>query len=139
MQIIYKKDEIATKKDVIYEITLKVGKHNKSLHYIGKTKRNLQKRMEEHIKNEKCPVGKAIRDYGLDKIYVDVLYECENDDRINLDMYETRELCRYYSKRGTKANQKNHLINRDLKGLDTYTLKDIKNKFAEMNIKLGAV
>lgn len=138
MEIIYKNDDIINKKYVIYLITLRTGSHRYKVHYIGKTKRELHKRMEEHIKNKHCPVGQCIYENELDKIYVEVLYECSEDDRINLDMFETRELCRYYSKRGTIKNERNRLINRDLKGLDTYTLKAIKEKFAEMSILLGA-
>lgn len=140
MYVYYKNnEEIKEKTNVIYLITLRVGSHGKKYHYIGKTKRRLEQRVWEHIGNSKCPVGKMIREENLEKIQVEVLYECNYYDRINLDMYETRELCRYYAQRGTTANQKNRLINRDLKELNTYTLADIKAKFAEMNILLGEV
>lgn len=136
MEIIYKNQEDAAKTNVIYQITFEVGQHKKHYHYIGKTKRRLEKRIDEHITRNHA-VRQFINSNNLNYIQVEVLYECDYDDRINLDLYETRELCRYYAKRGTTANQKNHLINRDLKELDTYTLKDIKRKFAEMNVNLG--
>lgn len=130
-------EDIRYKTNVVYEITLYVGSHEKEYHYIGKTSRQLEKRIKEHINNSKCPVGQMIRECDVKRMSVVVLYECDYYDRLNLDMYETRELCRYYKERGTIANQRNRLINRDLKGLELYTLADIKTKFAQMNILLG--
>lgn len=136
MQIIYNDVEDATKSNVIYQITFEVGNHHKQYCYIGKTKRELQKRIEEHITRNHA-VKQFIDNNDLEYIKVSVLYECKDHDRINLDMFETRELCRYFAKHGTMNNKRNHLINRDLKELNTYTLKDIKELFAEMSVNLG--
>ena len=46
-------DENREKNNVIYKITCYIGSHYKEYHYIGLTKRPLEKRVYEHITNYK--------------------------------------------------------------------------------------
>ena len=117
-------DENREKNNVIYKITCYIGSHYKEYHYIGLTKRPLEKRVYEHITNYKSAVYKFIKENNVEAIHVEVLEQCKYEQL--LDSAETRAIANYILKRGTKNNQKNRLINIDLKGLDKYTLKGVK-------------
>lgn len=125
-----KKDRKA--KNVIYQITCFMGSHNKQYHYIGMTKRELDKRFNEHITNEKSAVYKFITEHAKDFKYIKVEVLKEVKYIPHLDKEETKAIGKYILQKGTKANKKNHLLNRDLKGLEKLTLKQIADCIANM-------
>lgn len=137
MKILWDNKEDKKRTNVIYQITLFVGNHNKQYHYIGKTKRELQKRIKEHIYKKNCTIYNFINTNKVKTIKIDILKQCNYYNKIILDTFETIEICKYFKKRGTKNNKNNRLINIDLKGLDTYSLKDIKIKLAKIITNYG--
>ena len=117
------------KNKIIYQITCCVGPHLKEYHYIGYTKRTLEKRLQEHLFTNTA-VTKFIKINDVRCVRAEVLEECEYEQL--LDSAETRHIANYILKRGTKANKRNHLINIDLKGLNRYTLKNVKSIYNKL-------
>lgn len=118
--------------NVIYKITCCIGKHWKEYHYIGMTKRPLEARVKEHLTKEGSAVHNFITEHmeELQMVKVEILKKVKYIP--HLDKEETKAIGEYILLRGTKANKKNRLLNRDLKGLEKLTLKQIADCIANM-------
>ena len=70
----------------IYKITNQINGH----FYIGYTKLNLQKRFNLHTKSktDKMPIVSAIKKYGSDNFFIELLYEF--DDKLEATNCEIR-------------------------------------------------
>lgn len=64
---------------IIYKITNL--KNNKS--YIGKTTRDLETRLGEHLRHQDKPIGQALAEYGLDSFAIDVIDTAETNEELN--------------------------------------------------------
>ena len=90
------------------------------------TKRELQKRISEHLTKKESSVFQFLEE-NKDLIYsieISVLYECEFEQL--LDSTESLEIGKYILKNGTKANKRNRLINKNFKGFESLTLENVR-------------
>jgi len=73
----------------IYVITNDIN--NKQ--YVGKTNGNIQKRFHEHVLDsrkrrcEKRPLYNAMRKYGVEHFYIEILEECLAEEAANKEIY----------------------------------------------------
>lgn len=115
-----------TKRKVIYKIDILLKPYRKKYSYIGMTKRELQKRVNEHLTKKDSSVFQFLEEHKEEifSIEIIVLYECEFEQL--LDSVESLEIGKYILKNGTKANQRNRLINKNFKGFNSLTLANVK-------------
>lgn len=104
-------------KGYIYCISNKINSHK----YVGKTIRNIQDRFLEHCRDsqkEKCenrPLYKAMRKYGIENFYIQLLEEVELQDLENKEQF-------WINKLDTYKNGYNATIGGDGKILYDYSL-----------------
>lgn len=125
-KLYYYNEQDKTKKKVIYKVDILLKPYRKKYSYIGMTKRELQTRISEHLTKKDSSVFQFLEEHKEEiySIEIIVLYECEFEQL--LDSTESLEIGRYILKHGTKANQKNRLINKNFKGFDCLNLEDVK-------------
>lgn len=117
--------QAATAANVVYMVRIFVGSHRKQFHYIGYTTQPLVKRFQQHLYG-KSAVHDFIKE-NLDtvkEVSIEVIKQAQYKQE--LDALETIALCEYILKRGTKANQKNRLVNKSYKYLNEFTLQSVK-------------
>ena len=124
--LFYDNEEDKTKERVIYKVDILMKPYRKKYSYIGMTKRQLQKRINEHLTDQRSSVYQFLEEHKgqVWGIEVHILYECEFEQL--LDSNESLEIGKYILKNGTKANQKNRLINKSFKGFDKLSLDQVK-------------
>lgn len=76
---------------IIYKITNKInGKI-----YIGQTKRTLNKRLQEHFRNKKTPISKALRAVGVENFQISIIdhasckSELDEKERLYIKFYNS--------------------------------------------------
>lgn len=70
----------------------KISNDINSMLYIGKTKRSLKVRFNQH-KNSKYLIGRAIRKYGEEHFKIELIEECETEEELNArEMYWIKTL-----------------------------------------------
>lgn len=124
--VFYDNEKDKTKKRVIYKIDILLKPYRKKYSYIGMTKRELKKRVDEHLTDYRSSVYQFLEE-NKDLIYsieISVLYECEFEQL--LDSTESLEIGKYILKNGTKANKRNRLINKNFKGFESLTLENVR-------------
>lgn len=105
--------------NIVYRISL--IKDNQVKYYIGKTSRPLKKRIWEHLNNKKSQVYKYLQSNEIDTIKIDILERCYFTQL--LDVKETKAILRHLLRYGKKNS---NLLNKDLKGLDSLSIKELK-------------
>lgn len=122
MQVVFNEED-KVKSNVIYLIEVYVAPYRKKFIYIGLTTRQLKERVNEHL-NKGGAVYNFIRNNNIKSIKVNVLWECKYTQC--LDAIESLFIGKYILKHGTRANKRNRLLNKDLKGFDKMPLKLIE-------------
>ncbi len=127
MKIIMSESDSRTK-NVVYKMTMFTGYTKTEYCYIGKTKRELGKRIKEHLSDSawNTTTNKFIFKNKVNTIKVDILYK-SNNGVYSLDQEETKAIYNYIATHGKENNKNNRLINADWKGAKDYTLKELKN------------
>ena len=64
---------------VIYKITNKLNGRN----YVGQTTKSIEERFMQHANNRKSHIGRAMIKYGVENFSIEVLEECETEERLN--------------------------------------------------------
>ena len=122
----YANEQDKTKRKVVYRVDIILKPYRKKHSYIGMTKRELQTRINEHLTKKKSSVYQFLEEHKNEiySIEISILYECGFEQL--LDCTESLEIGKYILKNGTKANKRNRLINKNLKGFDKLTLENVK-------------
>lgn len=124
--VFYDNEKDKTKKRVIYKIDILLKPYRKKYSYIGMTKRELKKRVDEHLTDYRSSVCQFLEENkgNIWGIEIHILHECEFEQL--LDSAESLEIGKYILKNGTRANKKNKLINKSFKGFDSLTLDNVR-------------
>lgn len=117
MIVNYKNENRKYENNVIYQIT--IGEYN----YIGLTSRPLEMRIKEHLYNKESPVNQYIKENNIQEINVKILNHLPSSKK--LDKKETKAIAQYIVYNSKKKSFKN-LLNIDFKGLDTLSIKELK-------------
>lgn len=118
INIIWEKENKKYQNNVVYKIT--IGDKT----YIGETKRPLDTRIKEHIRDKRSEVNKYIQENNIQEIQVKILQEIDNERK--LYGKETQSIARYIISNSKKKSKEN-LLNKDYKGLDKMTMKQMKD------------
>ena len=106
--------------NVIYKVTL-YQTDKEPMYYIGKTARELKSRLYEHTHNVKSAVYQYVKRHNIGVIKIEVIDTCKYIQQ--LDTKETLAIAKHIIKYGKK---KHRLVNKDFKGLDKLTMRELK-------------
>ena len=114
----YKNEKRKYENNVIYQIS--IGEYD----YIGQTSRPLEMRVQEHINSKKSPIHQYIKNHNAQEMNIKIIQHLPSEKK--LDRKETKAIARYIIRNGKKKSYK-QLLNVDFKGLDTMSMKELKD------------